>query len=164
MGDVQDRGTRPVSPPLAGRAGKAGPVGPHFGGRVYPEGAVRFGQEVGTVVEPAVQEWQACIDACTRCARACEECITSCLKEPDVQARVRCVQLLRDCADVCTLSAALMARGSRYAGQLAGVCATACDDCAAECERFQDEHCQDCARHCRHCAEECRLMSERSRP
>ncbi|WP_407944238.1 four-helix bundle copper-binding protein [Paenibacillus durus] len=47
---------------------------------------------------------QTCIDACNRCMQACEECLTACLKEPDVQARVHCMQLLHDCADICALA------------------------------------------------------------
>lgn len=159
MGDVQDRGRRPLSPPIAGQVGSGGMVGPRFGREVFPERAVRFGQEAGAIVESPVQAWQSCIDACTRCAQACEECTSCCLKGPDVRDRVRCIQLLRDCADICELSAAFMVRGSRYAVELARLCATVCDECGAACDRFSDDHCQDCARHCRHCAEECRRMA-----
>ncbi|WP_375162434.1 four-helix bundle copper-binding protein [Bacillus sp. V3B] len=34
-----------------------------------------------------------------------------------------------------------------------------CDACAVECAKFQDAHCQACAKFCRQCAEECRKMS-----
>jgi len=34
-----------------------------------------------------------------------------------------------------------------------------CDACAAECDRFQDQHCRACADECRRCADECRKMT-----
>lgn len=104
---------------------------------------------------------QACIAACSTCAVECEHCATACLNEPDVQARTHCIQLLRDCADICFQSIAYMGRGSNFAKQLCGLCAEICDACAAECARFQDEHCQRCAAECRRCAEECRKMAGR---
>lgn len=120
----------------------------------------RFQQEVGTIVDSSVQAtWQKCIDICNKCMQACEECLTSCLKEADVQARVHCINLLRDCADICEMSAVWMSRGSTYAKQLCSLCADICDACAAECEKFQDKHCQDCAQSCRECASECRQMA-----
>ncbi|MCL6614307.1 MAG: four-helix bundle copper-binding protein [Firmicutes bacterium] len=36
---------------------------------------------------------------------------------------------------------------------------TICDACAAECDRFQDQHCRACADECRRCADECRKMT-----
>ncbi|GAB6876634.1 hypothetical protein JCM13210_13610 [Thermaerobacter litoralis] len=91
--------------------------------------------------------------------QACEQCLTACLKEPDAAQRGRCVQLLRDCADICALASRVMSRGSDFAGAICRVCAEICEACAQECGRFQDEHCQECARECRACAEECRRMA-----
>lgn len=104
------------------------------------------------------QEYQACIDACSKCAAECEHCATACLKEPDVQARTHCIQLLRDCADICVQSVQWMARGSTFAKAMCELCAQVCDACGAECAKFKDEHCQRCATACRQCAEECRKM------
>lgn len=112
-----------------------------------------------TVVNSSVTQFQTCIDACNKCMQACEECLTSCLKEADVQARVHCINMLRDCADICALASQWMSRGSMYAKQLCQVCATICDACATECAKFQDAHCKDCADACRKCADECRRMS-----
>ncbi|MCU6713040.1 hypothetical protein M6D81_30500 [Paenibacillus sp. J5C_2022] len=53
---------------------------------------------------------QTCIDACNRYMQAFEECLTACLKESDVQARVHCIQLLHDCADICAFASQYMAR------------------------------------------------------
>lgn len=42
-----------------------------------------------------------------------------------------------------------MSRGSMYAKQFCQLCATICDACGAECAKFQDTHCQQCAEECR---------------
>jgi len=91
--------------------------------------------------------------------QACEQCLTSCLNEPDVQARVACIQLLRDCAEICAMASRYMAWNSAYAKQVCALCANLCEACAAECAKFQDAHCQACAEVCRKCAAECRKMA-----
>lgn len=105
------------------------------------------------------EEYRSCIEACDRCAVECEHCATACTQEPDANARAHCVTLLRDCADLCSLSSLFMARGSTMAQALCDLCARACDACGAECAKFKDEHCQKCAVECRRCAEECRKMA-----
>lgn len=105
------------------------------------------------------QHTQSCIDACHACMQACEHCLSACLNEPDVQARIHCIQLLRDCADICSFATQLMSRNSSYYKQICNVCATICDACATECAKFKDEHCQQCADICRKCADECRKMA-----
>ena len=105
------------------------------------------------------EQHQACINACTRCAVECEHCFTACLKETDLQARTHCVELLRDCIDICLLAVSYMARGSDHAKPLCELCAQICAACGAECARFQDEHCQGCAAECRRCVEECNKMA-----
>lgn len=35
-----------------------------------------------------------CIEACVKCERACEECTTACLQGPNVQARVKCLEIV----------------------------------------------------------------------
>jgi hypothetical protein len=87
-------------------------------------------------------------------------CLVSCLHEPDVQARIKCIATLRDCADICSLAAQYMSRNSAYAKQLCALCAQICEDCANECAMFKDAHCQQCAEICRQCAQECRAMAQ----
>jgi len=112
-----------------------------------------------TIVETSVQQNQTCIVACNKCMQACEQCLTSCIKEPDAQARATCINLLRDCIDICALSARFMSRNSANSKQLCNLCATICDACAAECAKFQDTHCKQCADECHNCANECRKMA-----
>ena len=71
-----------------------------------------------------------CIESCIKCARACEECTTACLQEPDVQARIHCIQMLNDCAEICLQAVALMSRNSAMAKQFCKLCAEICESCA----------------------------------
>lgn len=104
-------------------------------------------------------EFASAIAACYDCAAACDHCATACLQEPDPRPMVRCVALDIDCADLCRLAAAYMARGSEFAKDLCTLCAKVCEACGAECAKHPMEHCQACAAACRRCAEECRRMA-----
>ncbi len=105
------------------------------------------------------------VETCFDCARACEACVTACLNMGDRDAKghdmTACIQLCRDCADICTLCARLTVRGSQSMASFMTVCAEACEACAAECEKHADhnEHCKACAEACRRCAAECRQMA-----
>jgi hypothetical protein len=104
-------------------------------------------------------KWQSCIDACMRCAEACEFCATSDLKDQDVKMMASCAQINRECAAVCWTSAALMSMDSQFAKQFCNLCADVCDACAQECEHHDVDHCKQCAQACRNCSEECRKMA-----
>lgn len=110
------------------------------------------------------EQYKSCVAACQTCAVECEHCATACLQEQDVNARTRCIQLLRDCADTCALAVQWMARDSTYDNKICGLCADICEACAAECGRFTDEHCRRCADACRRCAAECRQMAGMATP
>ena len=106
------------------------------------------------------EKFQSCIDACLECAMECEHCSTACLQEDDVKMMAKCIQLERDCIDICITTAKLLARGSQHGMHLMAECAEICDACADECEKHSHmEHCQKCAEVCRACAEECRSMN-----
>ena len=106
------------------------------------------------------QKFQECIEACLDCAIECERCSAACLKEQDVKMMVKCIQLDRDCADICTVAARLLARVSKHGIHMMKECAEVCDKCAEECEKHgQMEHCKVCADACRKCAEECRNLA-----
>lgn len=111
------------------------------------------------VLSSSPSDMNQCIEECLRCARACEECHTACLQEPDVQARITCMQHLNDCAEICFQAVALMARDSQSAKNFCNLCAAMCEACATECDKFQDTHCKECANICRSCAEVCRQMA-----
>ncbi|SIR76522.1 four-helix bundle copper-binding protein [Natronorubrum thiooxidans] len=102
-------------------------------------------------------QMEACIDNCLEAAQACEWCADACADHGEEMAE--CIRLCRDVADLTTLHARLMARDSDYHGELASVCADACEACADECAQFDHEHCQVCADVLPECAESCRNMA-----
>lgn len=89
------------------------------------------------------------------CAMACEHCAASCLQEPDMKKMAHCIGLDRDCADICTLAARLIRRNSPIATQYLLLCEEMCRLCAAECSKYDHNHCQQCAKACLDCAEAC---------
>ena len=96
------------------------------------------------------------LDALNNCAAECNHCATACLEEKDVQMLARCIKLDIDCAEICSLSASFIARGSEHAEHLVRECADICNACAEECEKHSRmEHCKRCAEACRECAEAC---------
>lgn len=96
------------------------------------------------------------VDTLLACAMACEFCAASCLHEDDVKMMARCIELDRDCADICMLAAEMLTRDSMHAHKLLALCAEICEACAAECEKHAHDHCKACAEACRKCAEACR--------
>lgn len=113
-----------------------------------------------SIVNPATDKYQKCIDACTKCAQFCLECMVMCLSEPDVGARINCITMLNECACICKESASFMAMDAKHAMELCKLCETICMECAKECGMFQDEHCKKCSDECNACAKECSMMSK----
>lgn len=105
------------------------------------------------------QKYTDCIDACHACVVACNHCAASCLKEPDVKMMARCIALDMDCAQICALAAAFMARGSDHAQAVCALCADICQVCGDECARHDMAHCKACAKACHACAKACRTMA-----
>ena len=103
-------------------------------------------------------ENKKCIEACLACAAICNHCASSCLKEDDVKMMARCIQLDMECAALCYAAVQLMSLGSEKAKELCRLCAEACEACAKECGKHNNEHCKECADACKKCAEECRNM------
>ncbi|MGE4283880.1 MAG: four-helix bundle copper-binding protein [Clostridia bacterium] len=93
------------------------------------------------------------------CEATCEHMTNHLKKLPDFQVRVRQAVLLRDCADICGLTAKYVARGAIFARQAAALCACICEVCGNECARFPDQMSQNCARVCMYCARECRAFA-----
>ncbi|RPD48021.1 four-helix bundle copper-binding protein [Hymenobacter sediminis] len=109
-----------------------------------------------TTSAASLSQNQAVLDALSRCVVACELCADACLHEENVQMMVPCIRLDRDCADICRLTAAFIARGSDHARHVLKECIEICQKCAEECGHHEHDHCQQCAAACRACAEACR--------
>lgn len=104
-------------------------------------------------------QYANCIEACNACADACDHCAGACLKEPNPKPMARCIALDMDCAAICRIAAAYMARDSEFAMQLCAMCADVCEACGAECGKHEMAHCRECAAACKRCADECRRMA-----
>lgn len=105
-------------------------------------------------------QMQACIQTCFECELICRQTISYCLKQGGAHAEVRHIQLLQDCADICSTSARVMARESKFQSQTCSLCAEICLACAEECEKMgDDEIMKSCAEACRRCADSCRKMA-----
>lgn len=93
------------------------------------------------------------------CEATCEHMTTFMKRMPDLQARVRLLQLLRDCADICSLTAKCIARHSAFSKAIATLCASICEVCGNECLRFPDPESQNCGQMCLNCARECQAFA-----
>jgi hypothetical protein len=89
------------------------------------------------------------------CALACERCYTACLQEGDVNMMSLCIELDRDCSEICMLGAKLLQRKSEIANRFLLVCEEACRNCSIECNKHAYEHCKECAMICERCADMC---------
>lgn len=111
------------------------------------------------------QHLEECIRLCFETAKVCEQCGAECVRM-DMAGMARCIELCRDCADICLLDARFMSRNSQFHFQTCAVCADVCEACATECERMAGSHegamgelMRRCAEACRRCAESCRQMA-----
>ena len=99
---------------------------------------------------------RAVLDALSRCIAACELCADACLAETDVAMMVPCIRLDRDCADICRLTAAFIARGSAHAPHVLKECIEICQKCHDECAQHEHAHCKQCAEACKACVAACK--------
>ncbi|RDI72966.1 four-helix bundle copper-binding protein [Halopelagius longus] len=113
--------------------------------------------DTASEIEHLNDKQRECLENCFEAAETCEWCADACAGEGEGMAK--CIRLCRDVADLTTLHARFMARNSNYSEELAQVCAGACEECAAECEQHDADHCQLCAEVLRECAETCRQMA-----
>ena len=94
---------------------------------------------------PPAIDYKACMDACQACVIACNTCAAACLKESDVQMMAACIAQDLECAQICELAVAAMARQSPHAPDICRLCAQICQACADECSKHSHDHCQTCA-------------------
>lgn len=97
------------------------------------------------------------IKASLACTIDCERCITDCI----ASGNKGCIELCRDCADICALCARFEARGSQFAKDLHALCAKICKACSIECAKHASHHesCKKCTETCKICAEMCEEMA-----
>ena len=117
----------------------------------HPDVAGNLNEPLATAVRHAM----FCTAICTSCADACLA------EEMDM---AQCVRTCLDCADICDMVMKVATRrtGSNeiVLGEALQLCVTACDVCAEECARHDNDHCRLCAQMCRECAADCRAVLE----
>jgi hypothetical protein len=108
----------------------------------------------------------AAIDAMHDCAQACTADADNDLSEPTVADLVKCIRLCMDCADICTMAAAVTSRQSEFDADITmpmlEACMAACRSCGDECQRqaMMHAHCQVCADACRRCEQACNELMD----
>ena len=102
---------------------------------------------------------RAIIDALTQCAESCNVCSYRCNAGHANMAE--CGRLCADCAAICALVHTLLSRESKWAAPIAAAAAQVSAECAAECQKFDDEYCRQCAQACRASAERCQELARR---
>jgi hypothetical protein len=112
----------------------------------------------GKLNEPlaqAVRHAMFCSAICTSCADACVA------EKMDMQ---QCIRTCLDCADICEATSKVAirrtGRNELLLEEMLQLCVTACDICAEECARHDNDHCRRCAEMCRECARDCRAALE----
>lgn len=90
------------------------------------------------------------------CQGACNYCFNACLNEKDVMMMKECIRLDKECAEICGLTMALVASSSKVSKEMLQLCAKACQNCADECKKHHNDHCQECAKVCQECAKACK--------
>lgn len=99
------------------------------------------------------------LNTINNCENICEHMVTHVTHLGDIHMRRVQLQLLRDCADICTITAKFIARNSMFSKFITNICAYICEVCGTECFRFRDPESQHCGRICHHCARECRRFT-----
>ncbi|MHB1053060.1 MAG: four-helix bundle copper-binding protein [Thiobacillus sp.] len=105
------------------------------------------------------QSENECLIECNACAAACLQCASDCIDEEDPKSMARCIKLDLECADICRLAAASIARGDDNMKAVCSLCADACETCGTECAKHPMDHCKRCAEACKRCAAACRNMA-----
>lgn len=99
------------------------------------------------------------VNTLQNCAASCNHTLSEVIKMPDARNRQRQIQLLHDCSRICESQASYTVMNSPFAKQHANMCAMVCEECANECDKFNDPISQHCAQMCEECAIACRAFS-----
>ncbi len=100
------------------------------------------------------------------CAIICNMTSAHCLKEAvkedckERELHAKAAAITNDCQTFCVQAVTLMARHSALAPHAHKACADACRDCAAVCDKGDDEVMKKCAEICRACEKACRACCE----
>lgn len=99
------------------------------------------------------------VDTIQNCEAVCEYTEYYVTQMAGASQRIEQQRLLRDCADICALTAKYLARCSVFSKHLAALCAQICEVCGCHCLQHPDEQSQLCGQVCLHCAQECKAFA-----
>lgn len=103
---------------------------------------------------------QECIRQCQECHNVCLQTLQYSLQQGGNFTEMQQLQVLMDCATICTTSADFMLRESERHRHICAICAEICKDCEEACEEFaDDEQLTACADACRSCFKSCQEMA-----
>jgi len=126
-----------------GQQGTGQQMGRTGGQQMGQTGGQQLTQPGGQFDDQLPGEMRVALEDFEKASKVCDWCADKCIDEGPQMAE--CIRLCRDVADLGTLNAKLIARDSVFGPELAEVFATAAEECASECMRHQNPHCQECA-------------------
>jgi len=89
------------------------------------------------------------------CTALCNICFEVCLNTDDVTYLARCIELTRECAEVCQMASSMIARDSENIDKYLRLSAEIAETCANECKKHDYEFCEKCTQVCNTCASMC---------
>lgn len=102
------------------------------------------GRQTGITLEDALTgEKRLVLHDLVQSATVCEWCADQCIDEGPEMAE--CIRLCRDVADLALLNVRFVSRNSVFSPELADTFARAAEECADECARHPNAHCEECA-------------------
>jgi hypothetical protein len=110
----------------------------------------------------ASQDLADAIQLISECAQVCTMCADSCLGEPDVANLVACIRLDLDCASICRTTSEIVARQTQTPRSLVRAQLQACIEACSMCAEECEMHAEHMG-HCRVCAETCRRCEQACR-
>lgn len=128
-----------------GQQGQTGgrQMGQTGGQQMGQTGGQQLTQPGGQFDDQLPGEMRVALEDFEKAAKVCDWCADKCIDEGPQMAE--CIRLCRDVSDLGTLNTKLIARDSVFGPELAEVFANAAEECASECMRHQNPHCQECA-------------------
>jgi len=98
------------------------------------------------------------------CLKATTLCLQHCLSIGGKHGHIKHITLLKECAEICEITASFMMESSSFSDEVGGICARVCDFCSDSCYEL-DPHDQiilACMTACKNCADSCRNMEHES--
>lgn len=108
------------------------------------------------------QQADAALEVLAQCHTNCRAmALVHCLETGGEHARPQHLRLMIDCAEICAVTADLIAHKSQFHTQACALCVEVCETCAEDCDKLGQM--EECAAACSDCAKLCREMARSDR-